>query len=66
MAAVFAVPVGPLISIIAIGLSIWLISNSPWGEMRVAGIAVALGLVLYFVWGRGSREARQASAAALS
>jgi amino acid transporter len=61
----FVVAVGPLIAIIAIGLSIWLISNSPWGEMRVAGIAVALGLVLYFVWGR-SREARQASAAALS
>jgi amino acid transporter len=52
----FVVPAGPVVAMIAIGLSVWLISNSPWAEMRVAGIAVCLGVVLYAVCGRGSLE----------
>ena len=61
----FSAPVGPFVGVIAIALSVWLISNSPWSEMRVAGIAVALGFVFYFVCGRGSGETRPAPVAVL-
>lgn len=61
----FSAPAGPFIGVIAIALSVWLISNSPWSEMRVAGMAVLLGFVLYFVCARGSREAGPAAAGIL-
>ena len=43
----FLAPAGPLISVVAVVLSVWLLSNSPWNEMRLAGMAVVLGFVLY-------------------
>src|SRR5262245_53726691 len=55
--APFMAPAGTLVSILAVGLSLWLVSNSPGGEMRVAAIAVILGLVLYAIFSRGWREA---------
>jgi APA family basic amino acid/polyamine antiporter len=61
----FSAPVGPFVAVIAIALSVWLISNSPWNEMRVAGIAVGLGFVFYFMCGRGSGETRPAPVAVL-
>jgi amino acid transporter len=43
----FVVPAGTLIAVAAVALSVWLLTNSPWTEMRVALIAVLLGFVLY-------------------
>ena len=51
----FSAPAGPLISAGAIALGLWLISNSPWAEVRVAAIFAVVGVALYFV---GSRETR--------
>jgi APA family basic amino acid/polyamine antiporter len=45
----FEVPGGLLIPIAAIGLSVWLLSNSTGREARDAGMAAAVGLVLYGV-----------------
>jgi amino acid transporter len=45
--AAFSVPAGPLISGVAVILSVWLLSNSPWSEMRLAGLAVVIGFVVY-------------------
>lgn len=46
-APAFQVPGGLLIPILAIALSLWLLSNSSAGEARDVGIAAAVGLVLY-------------------
>jgi basic amino acid/polyamine antiporter, APA family len=46
--ASFQVPAGPVIATIAVVLSLWLLSNTPWTELRLGGIAVALGFALYF------------------
>ena len=43
----FVVSAGTLIAVAAVGLSVWLLTNSPWTEMQVAVIAVLLGFVLY-------------------
>jgi APA family basic amino acid/polyamine antiporter len=51
----FLVPAGPLVSVIAVSLSLWLLSSSPWNEKRLAGIALLLGFVLYLPHARGSR-----------
>ena len=53
----FTVPAGPVVAILAVALSAWLISNSPWSEMRVAALAVILGLVFYVIFARKWREA---------
>lgn len=45
--AAFSAPAGPLISAVAMVSSLWLLSNSPWSEMRLAGMAVVMGFVLY-------------------
>ena len=60
--APFVAPAGLLGSILAVVLIVWLLSNSPWSEMRVAGIAFGLGLVIYVVCARGSSDGRRASA----
>ena len=62
--AAFYVPAGTLIAAVAVSLCVWLLSNSPWSEMRVAGVAVVLGFVLYVpctLW--SSREGRPAVSA---
>jgi hypothetical protein len=58
----FVVPGGALVSAIALILSVWLLSNSPASEMRVAGLAVLLGFVVYGICGRGSRAPQAAPA----
>jgi len=59
----FVAPAGPLVSVVAVTFSVWLLSNSPASEMRVAGLAVLLGLVVYAIFGRGSRAPQAAPAA---
>lgn len=48
--ALFMVPGGTVISVIAVLLSFWLLSNSTLREGRDAAIAVAAGLAIYFVY----------------
>jgi amino acid transporter len=45
--AAFSAPAGSIISVAAILLSVWLVSNSTWDEARLAAIASAFGLLLY-------------------
>ena len=46
-AATFRAPAGTVISIVSVALCAWLLSSSGWREARDAGIAAALGLILY-------------------
>jgi amino acid transporter len=59
--APFVAPAGPLVAVLAVALSVWLLSNSPLNEMGVAGIALFLGLVLYLIFARGMRESGPAA-----
>jgi APA family basic amino acid/polyamine antiporter len=45
--AAFMAPAGTAVAICALGLVVWLLSNSASGEARTAAIAAALGLLLY-------------------
>ena len=38
--------------VVAVALSVWLLSNAPWSEVRLAALAVLLGLVVYAVCAR--------------
>jgi basic amino acid/polyamine antiporter, APA family len=49
-AALFIVPGGVAISLVAILLSVWLLSNSTLREARDSAIAVAAGLLIYIVY----------------
>ncbi len=55
----FKAPAGIIISIVSLVLAGWLLSNSSGGEARDAGIAVVLGLVIYFAYGLSRRRAIQ-------
>jgi hypothetical protein len=46
-AATFVVPAGRFVAVAAVALSAWLITNSPWSELRLTAIAVLAGLALY-------------------
>jgi APA family basic amino acid/polyamine antiporter len=46
----FNAPWGIAVAIAATVLSVWLLSNSPWNDARAAGLAAALGLIIFFVW----------------
>jgi amino acid transporter len=59
----FSAPAGLLIPAGAIALGVWLISNSPWAEVRVAVIFAIVGILLYFV---SARETRTVTAPVLS
>jgi basic amino acid/polyamine antiporter, APA family len=61
----FVAPAGPLISLVAVALSVWLLSNSSWYEARLVGIAVGVGFVLYLPCARASRVAQSRAAAEL-
>ena len=61
--AAFSAPAGPLVSGVAVVLIVWLLSNTPWNEMRLAGMAVVIGFVLYLPCVRWSREGRPAASA---
>jgi basic amino acid/polyamine antiporter, APA family len=47
-AAVFKVPGGPAIAVIALVLSVWLLAHSTLREAVQSAIAAAIGLVIYF------------------
>jgi amino acid transporter len=53
--AKFKAPAGVIVAIAALVLAGWLLSNSTLGEARDAGIAAALGLVIYFIYRLRSR-----------
>jgi amino acid transporter len=55
-AAVFSVPAGTAAAVAALALCVWLLSNSAWGEVRVAGVAAALGLLFYAAVRRTNRR----------
>jgi amino acid transporter len=52
--AAFSVPAGNLVALAAIALSVWLLSNSAWNEMRLAGIMVLVGLAVFWLSARFS------------
>jgi amino acid transporter len=51
----FKVSGGLAVAIAATTLSIWLLSNSSWNDARAAGLAAALGLIIFLVLGRPRR-----------
>jgi amino acid transporter len=48
----FSAPGGITVAIAATALSVWLLSNSPSNDTRAAGLAAALGLIIFFFWGK--------------
>lgn len=58
--AYFTLPGGTVISVIAVVLSIWLLSNSTRQEARDSAIAVAVGLLIYFGYRAGTRLVKRA------
>jgi len=48
--AQFTVPGGTVISIIAVLLSVWLLSNSTYYEARDSAIVLAVGIAIYFLY----------------
>lgn len=48
--ALFTVPGGTVISVVAVLLSVWLLSNSTYYEARDAAIAAIAGLAIYLVY----------------
>jgi amino acid transporter len=61
--AQLTVPGGTVISVVAVLLSIWLLSNSTYYEARDSAIVVAVGIVIYFVYRTMTRRKAGASAA---
>jgi len=55
-AAAFRTPAGWVISASATALSVWLLSNTAWAELRLAVIAMIVGMVIYLACGRPSRS----------
>lgn len=55
-AAVFTVRFGSVIAVIALALTAWLLTNSTLYEAKVATIAAAIGLVIYFIYRLYSRR----------
>jgi basic amino acid/polyamine antiporter, APA family len=53
--AKFKAPAGIYVSIAALLLAGWLLSNSKLTEARDAGIAAAIGLLIYFIYRHGRR-----------
>ena len=48
----FSAPGGVTVAVAATTLSVWLLSNSPSNDARAAGLAAALGLIIFFFWGK--------------
>ena len=55
--AVFKVRAGPVVAVAALILSVWLLANSTLKEAIQAGIAAAVGLLIYFAYRLYSRRA---------
>lgn len=47
--ALFTLPAGIFLSIVSLGICLWLLVNSGWQEVRDIGIAAALGTLLFFI-----------------
>ena len=62
-APAFRTPAGWLVSTGAVALSVWLLSNTAWAELRLGAVAVMLGMVIYLAC---TRRARASAAAVLS
>jgi hypothetical protein len=58
--ASFRIPAAWLVSSGAVALSIWLLSSTSWAELRLAAIAVTLGVAVYFFCTRRTGEAKAA------
>ena len=54
-APAFCTPAGWLVSAGAIALGVWLLSNTAWAELRLAGFAAVLGLAIYLAYARRTR-----------
>ena len=48
----FSAPAGVAVAVAATALSVWLLSNSPSNDARSVGLAAALGLLVFFLWGK--------------
>lgn len=61
--ALFTVPGGTVISVVAVLLSVWLLSNSTYYEARDAAIVAAVGIMIYFLYRKitQSKEGREQS-----
>src|SRR5262245_1274168 len=46
----FSAPAGAAVAVMAAALSLWLLSNSPPNDARAAGLAAALGLLIFFTY----------------
>ena len=57
--ALVKIPGGIIISVLAILLSIWLLTNSTWIEARDSAIAVAVGIAIYVGYRLMSRGAKR-------
>ncbi len=55
--AVFRLPGGTVIAILALLLTVWLLANSTWNEARAATVAAAFGLLVYLAYLIYSRRA---------
>jgi amino acid transporter len=51
----FNAPAGVSVAVAATALSVWLLSNSTMSDALEAGLAAALGLIVFFVWGNPGR-----------
>lgn len=63
--AMFKAPAGIAVSIAALALAAWLLSNSTWLDARDSAIAAAVGLIIYFAYrwvARGRQLKAQPSA----
>ncbi len=49
-APVFRTPAGWLVSTGAVALSVWLLSNTAWAELRLGAMAVILGAAIYLAY----------------
>ena len=54
--AMFKTPAGITVSIIALALAAWLLSNSTWRDAQDSMIAAAIGLLIYFGYRAGKKE----------
>jgi basic amino acid/polyamine antiporter, APA family len=54
--AMFKTPAGVAVSVVALALAVWLLSNSTWLDARDSMIAAAIGLLIYFGYRFWKRE----------
>jgi amino acid transporter len=48
--AMFKAPAGIAVSIVALALAVWLLSNSTWRDAQDSMIAAVIGLLIYFAY----------------